>query len=117
MNTVTGLRTIPTFLEFHAATRPGVIAVTSESNAGVVQSLTWSEIQALVNRAGNWILQRGLGKGDAIVLHIPNSLEFYILWLGACGRGGVAVPVDPRSSVPELHYIVDHADARMVITL
>ena len=63
MNTVTGLRTIPTFIDFHAATRPDVRAVTTESNAGVVQSLTWSELQALVNRAGNWLMQRGLRKG------------------------------------------------------
>ena len=117
MNTVTGLRTIPTFLEFHAATRPDVTAVTTESNAGVVQSLTWLELRALVNRAGNWLLQQGLQKGDAIVLHIPNSLEFYILWLAACRTGVVSVPVDPRSSTPELHYIMDHADARMVVTL
>ncbi len=117
MNTVTGLRTIPTFLEFHATTRPDVTAVTSESNAGVVQSLTWSELRALVNRASNWLLQQGLRKDDAFVLHIPNSLEFYILWLAACRTGTVSVPVDPRSSIPELRYIVDHADARLVITL
>ena len=117
MNTVTGLRTIPTFLEFHATSRPGVTAVTAESNAGVVQSLTWSELRSLVNRAGNWLLKQGLRKGDSIVLHIPNSLEFYVLWLAACRTGVVSVPVDPRSSIPELHYIVDHADARMVITL
>lgn len=117
MNTVTGLRTIPTFLEFHAATRPDVTAVTTESNAGVVQSLTWSELDSRVNRAGNWLVQQGLQKGDAIVLHIPNSLEFYLLWLAACRTGIVSVPVDPRSSIPELQYIADHADARMVVTL
>ena len=117
MNTVTGLRTIPTFLDFHAATRPHVVAVTAESNAGVVQSLTWSELRKLVNRASNWILSQGMQKGDAIVLHIPNGLEFYILWLAACRTGAVSVPVDPRSSIPELHYIADHADARMVLTL
>jgi len=117
MNTVTGLRTIPTFLEYHAATRPNIVAVTAESNAGVVQSLTWSELLSLVNRTTNWIEQQGLKKGDSIVLHIPNSLEIYILWLACCRSGTVSVPVDPRSAIPELHYIIDHADARMVITL
>jgi carnitine-CoA ligase len=117
MNTLTGLRTLPTFLEFHAATRPDATAVTTETNAGVVQSLTWSELYSLVNRASNWLSQQGLRKGDAIVLHIPNSLEFYVLWLAASRTGIVSVPVDPRSSTPELHYIVDHADARIVITL
>ncbi len=117
MNTVTGLRTIPTFLEYHARTRPDTIAISAETNAGVVQSLTWAGLRTLVNRASHWIFQQGLKKGDSIVLHIPNSLEFYILWLAACRSGAVSVPVDPRSSIPELHYIIDHADARMVVTL
>jgi crotonobetaine/carnitine-CoA ligase len=117
MNTVTGLRTIPTFLEFHANTRPDVTAVTAESNAGVVQSLTWAELRSLVNRASHWLTQQGLQMGDTAVLHIPNSLEFYIFWLAGCRTGVVSVPVDPRSSVPELHYIVNHAGARLMITL
>ncbi len=117
MNTVTGLRTLPTFLDYYAATHPGIVAVTAESNAGVVQSLTWSELQGMVNRAANWILQQGLKKGDSIVLHIPNSLDFYILWLACCRSGAVSVPVDPRCSIPELHYIIDHSDARLVVTL
>jgi crotonobetaine/carnitine-CoA ligase len=116
MITVTGLRTISTFLEFHAGSRPDVTAVTAESNAGIVQSLTWAELLSLVNRTANWLLSRGLRKGDAIVLHIPNSLDFYLMWLAACRAGVVSVPVDSRSSVPELHYIVEHAEARMVIT-
>ena len=63
------------------------------------------------------MLQQGLKKGDSIVLHIPNSLEFYIFWLAACRSGAVSVPVDPRCSIPELRYIVDHSDARLVVTL
>ena len=117
MSNVTGQRTIPTFLDFHASQSPHVLAVTAENNAGITQSLTWSQLQALARQTGNWMLSQGLHKGDSIVLHIPNSLEFYLLWLGACIAGIVSVPVDPRSTVAELNYIVDHSDARMVVTL
>jgi len=63
------------------------------------------------------MLSQGLRRGDSIVLHIPNSLDFYLLWLGACIAGVVTVPVDPRSTVGELNYIIGHSDARLVATI
>ena len=117
MSNVTGQRTIPTFLDFHASARPNDSAVTAESSAGITQSLTWSQLQVLARQTANWMLSQGLCKGDSIILHIPNSLEFYLLWMGACIAGIVSVPVDPRSTVAELNYIIDHSNARMVITL
>ena len=117
MSNVTGRRTIPTFLEFHASTRPHELAVIAESSAGVTQSLTWSQLHAIGQQTANWMLSQGLCKSDSIVLHIPNSLDFYLLWLGACIAGVVSVPVDPRSTVAELNYIIGHSDARMVITV
>jgi crotonobetaine/carnitine-CoA ligase len=117
MTNFTGRRTIPTFLDFHASARPDVLAVTTESGAGITQSLTWSQLQVLARQTANWMVAHGLRKGDSIVLHIPNSLEFYLLWLGACIAGVVTVPVDPRSTVAELNYIIEHSDARLVVSL
>ena len=117
MNNFTGQRTIPTFLDFHASERPNVPAVVAESGAGITQSLTWSQLQALARQTANWMLSQGLRKGDSIVLHIPNSLDFYLLWLGACVAGAVTVPVDPRSMHSELNYITDHSDARLFVTV
>src|SRR6476620_6835038 len=117
MSNFTGQRTIPTLLDFHASERPDVPAVVAESGAGLTQSLTWSQLQALARQTANWMLSRGLRKGDSIVLHIPNSLDFYLLWLGACLAGAVTVPVDPRSTHSELNYIIDHSDACLVVTV
>ena len=117
MRNLTGQRTIPMFLDFHAATRPGELAVTAENNSGSRQSLTWLQLQALARQTANWLRVQGLRKGDAVVLHIPNSMEFYLLWLGACIAGAVTVPVDPRSTFAELNYIIGHSDARLVVTV
>jgi carnitine-CoA ligase len=117
MSNFTGQRTIPTFLDFHASTRPDVLAVTAESAAGIIRSLTWLQLQTIARQTANWLLSQGLRKGDSIVLHIPNSLDFYLLWLGSCIAGVVTVPVDPRATVAELNYIVGHSDARLVVTL
>jgi crotonobetaine/carnitine-CoA ligase len=115
MNSITGNRIIPTFLEFHASSHPHATAVIAETNAGVRQWLTWSELDALANQAGNWILAQGLCRGGSIVIHLPNSLEFFVLWLAAAKTGTVAVPADPSSTVAELRYIVEHSEARLAV--
>jgi acyl-CoA synthetase (AMP-forming)/AMP-acid ligase II len=117
MRNLTGQRTIPIFLDFHASSRPDELAILAENNAGLVQSLTWSQLHAWAQQTANWLLSQGLHKGDSVVLHLPNSLDFYLLWLGACIAGVVSVPVDPRATVAELNYIIGHSDARLVITL
>lgn len=116
MNSLTGNRTIPTYLEFHATTRPHDTALITETNAGVRQWFTWSELDSFVNRTANWVLAQGISRGDSIVVHVPNSLEFFLLWLAAAKTGAVAVPVDASSTAAELHYIIDHSDARLVVT-
>jgi len=116
MNSLTGNRIIPTYLEFHASSRPNVTALTTETNAGVRQWFTWSELDALVNQTAHWILEQGLGRGDSFAVHVPNSLEFFLLWLAAGKTGAVAVPTDPASTAAELRYIIEHSDARLVVT-
>jgi acyl-CoA synthetase (AMP-forming)/AMP-acid ligase II len=116
MNCITGSRTTSTFLEFHASSKSDETAVITETNAGVRQWFTWAELDELVNKTGNWLLQQGLTHADAIALHLPNSLELFLAWLAAGKTGTVAVPVDPGSTVNELRYIVGHSEARLVIT-
>jgi crotonobetaine/carnitine-CoA ligase len=116
MNSITGSRTTSTFLEFHASSKSDETAVITETNAGVRQWFTWAELDELVNKTGNWLLQQGLTHADAIALHLPNSLELFLAWLAAGKTGTVAVPVDPGSTVNELRYIVAHSEARLVIT-
>jgi crotonobetaine/carnitine-CoA ligase len=117
MNSIVGNRTLSTFLEFHAVTRPHEVAVVAETQAGVRQKLTWSELDSLANQTAHWILEQGFKQGDTVALCLPNCLELYLLWLAAGKTGTVAVPIDPGSTPPELEYIVEHSDARLVMAL
>ncbi len=117
MNSIVGNRTLSTFLEFHATTRPQEVALLTETQAGVRQMLTWSELDALANQAAHWILGQDLKRGESLALCLPNCLELYLLWLAAGKTGTVAVPIDPGSTAAELEYIVGHSDARLVLAL
>ena len=115
VNSIVGRRTIATFLEYHASTRPSATAVITETNAGIRQWLTWSELDSLVNQFGIWIERQGLTKGDSIALVLPNCLEVLLCWLAAGKTATVAVPLDPGSTAAEMQYIVEHSDARLVM--
>src|SRR5262249_43082755 len=55
-------------------------------------------------------------RGGSIVIHLPNSLDLFLLWLAAAKTGTVAVPVDPRSTAAELRYVAEHSEARLAVT-
>jgi len=57
--------------------------------------VTWREFDERVNRAGNALLDRGLRKGDAVALVLPNSLELIELYWAAAKTGIVVVPLSP----------------------
>lgn len=59
---------------------------------------------------------RGIGKGDFLILHSNNSPEFLLTWHACAAIGAVIVTTNPRSSLDELRYFVEHAKPRAVIT-
>ncbi len=59
---------------------------------------------------------RGLGEGDAVLIHLDNCPEMLLAW-HACARiGALAVTTNTRSSPSELAYFAGHCGARAAIT-
>jgi len=57
----------------------------------------------------------GLGKGDRILMYIPNSVQFVIAWLGIQRLGAVAVPITPIYTSYDLKYIANDTGARAIV--
>ena len=70
------------------------------------------ETQALA--AG--LASKGVGAGDAIVIHTDNHPAQLITWFACARLGAVAVTTNTRSTSDELRYFVDHSRARAVVT-
>src|SRR6202521_2205679 len=68
--------------------------------------VSYGELAALANRAGNALRAQGVSRGDRVLLVLPDSAEFMAAFFGAAKIGAVAVPVNPfaRSS-DYIHYI------------
>ena len=111
----TGDRTVPHFLEFHAAERPHEPALLTEFR-GCRQIFSWQELNALADRTAHWILSRGLQPGQTFVIHLSNCLEAVLFWLAAAKSGTVCVPVNPASTPSELAYLFEHSEAAFILT-
>ncbi len=64
--------------------------------------------------ANAWI-EQGLRKGDRIALFMFNSLEMVISYFAIFKMGAVAVPVNNRFKSSELHYVLEHCAATLLV--
>src|SRR6266568_4540066 len=89
------------FLDAPAASHPERPAIVGEP-----REVSYGELAALANRAGNALLSQGVSRGDRVLIVLPDSAEFVAAFFGAAKIGALAVPVNPfaRSS-DYIHYI------------
>lgn len=59
----------------------------------------------------------GVGAGDRVALILPACVEFVVSAFAAAKLGAVIVPLNPRSSLPELHYMLRHSEASCAVTI
>lgn len=59
---------------------------------------------------------RGIRPGDHVMIHVDNSWEGVIAWLGTAWAGAVAVMTNTRSSADEVAYFAGHSRSVAVIT-
>ena len=97
------LQTLPAFLEHVVGIRPTATALLDSRG-----SMSYTDLQQEVWRAANMFASYGIGKGDRVVLLLPNSRESVILWFGLAELGAVQVPVNIRLRGAALtHQLLD----------
>jgi long-chain acyl-CoA synthetase len=77
--------------------------------------LTYREFDAQCNRLAHHLLGRGLQRGDAVACLCANSIDFIIAAYGIAKAGLVWVPMNVLLQRPQLDYILEKVDARLLI--
>ncbi|MBP0630499.1 AMP-binding protein [Cupriavidus sp. AcVe19-1a] len=93
-----------------ARTEPGRLALIYAD-----QRLSYSQLQARVERAAALLVARGVRVGDVVALLMKNSAAFLELSLAISHVGAVLLPVNYRLGKEEVDYIVGHAGVRLLI--
>ena len=77
---------------------------------------TWGQLDRRVTALANALSRRGVGFGDRVMILMLNRPEFIESLLAINALGAIAVPVNFRLTAPEVAYLVDNCQARLVIT-
>ena len=76
---------------------------------GVGRTWTYSEFFAAVRSFAAGLHERGLRRGDRLLIHLENCPEFLISWLGCAWAGVVGVTSNTKLTLDELTYVATHS--------
>ena len=98
------------FLDEPAGRHPERVAI-----AGEPREVTYAELAARSNRAGNALLAQGVTRGDRVLILLPDSPEFIAAFFGAAKIGAIAVPVNPFARAADYHHYIENSAPRAAI--
>ncbi len=102
---------IPDLVATRAAERPDALALTAQS-----QRLTYGELDGVANRLAGHLRSLGVGRDVLVGLCLPRSLDMVVGALAVLKAGGAYVPMDPAYPSERLAFMLDDAQARVLIT-
>ncbi|MFC1524393.1 class I adenylate-forming enzyme family protein [Thermodesulfobacteriota bacterium] len=98
-------------LERKADTIPEHEAVVHES-----KRFSYLEVEQKANKIANWLLEKGIKKGDRIALLLKNSINYITAYYGILKSGTVAVPLNTGLTANEVNQLLDDCQARILLT-
>lgn len=107
---VTPASTLPELVSRRARLTPEAVAVVHEGRA-----YPYREIDEESNRLAHWLIEQGIGTEDRVAVLLDKSPELVITALGVLKAGGVYLPVDPTYPQDRLSFILEDADAKLVL--
>ena len=79
-----------------------------------VETWTYSELHECTNRYANALQELGVRYGDRVGILLFNSLEYWALHLAITKLGAIAVRLNFRLAAPELRYILQDSECKVV---
>jgi long-chain acyl-CoA synthetase len=95
---------------FHAANTPDKPALVQGE-----RRVTWKEANSTMNRLANGLRAAGIEPGDRVAVMLKNSIEWFEVMVGCQRIGASTVSVSYRSTAPELRYLLENSNAKMLI--
>nr|WP_246013743.1 non-ribosomal peptide synthetase [Mycobacterium pseudokansasii] len=102
--------TMPALVAERAASSPDAVAVVHEG-----RQYSYRELNEEANRLAHWLIDRGIGTEDRVAVLLDKSPELVITALGVLKAGAVYLPVDPTYPEDRLSYILEDAEAKLVL--
>jgi acyl-CoA synthetase (AMP-forming)/AMP-acid ligase II len=76
--------------------------------------VTYKQLYDQVQLMASGLSQKGINKGDRVMVCLPNWNEFVSIYFGLASIGAVLVPCNTRYQSEELRYILENSGAKAV---
>ncbi|MEZ5920155.1 MAG: acyl-CoA ligase (AMP-forming), exosortase A system-associated [Parvularculaceae bacterium] len=103
--------TIAQFVEETASRTPDAIALIDGR-----KRITYSTLFDMIRNLASALVEKGLCRHDRVAVILDNSVEAAITILAVTSAGLIAVPVNTKLKLQQLHYIIDHCGAAALVT-
>lgn len=80
------------------------------------EKLTYKELNNRVNKLSNYLLDKGVSKGDIVCTLLPRSIDLIISLLAIMKCGAIYVPISIGFPNSRIKYIIEDSKAKYVIT-
>lgn len=104
--------TIDSVLTRAAASAPGQVAVREWGRRAV----TYAQLEAAVSSFAAWARSQGVAPGQAIAIHLPNSVAYIVAQFGSFRAGAAAAYINFRLAPEEARRQIRLCAARVVVT-
>ncbi len=104
-------RCLHQLFEAQAERRPTAVALTCEQ-----ERLTYAELNARANQLAHHLQSLGVGPETLVALSLDRSLDLVVAILGVLKAGGAYLPLDLAYPPERLRYMLDDAQAKVLIT-
>lgn len=81
---------------------------------GVYQEYTWSDVEILARNMAAQLQRLGIKKGDKVALWSKNCAQWIMADLAIMMAGAVSVPLYPGQSKANVHYVLEHSEAKIL---
>jgi len=99
-------------LEHRVEKAPAKIFLLSEADG---RQFSYADFAAAVNRTASMLLAKGIRKGDAVSLLLPNSVEYIVAYFACWTIGAVAGPVNSLLKAQEIAYVISDSEAKALL--
>jgi len=103
--------TLHGLLSSQVSRTPDAVAVLDESTA-----LTYAELDSRANGLAHELVAQGVGPETLVGVYMDRSVELVVALYGILKAGGAYVPLDPGYPEARLAYMLEDADAPVVLT-
>ncbi len=76
---------------------------------------SYLELMKMAEDFAGALAELGVQKANRVILYIPNSVQWIVVWLGIQRIGAVSVPITPIYTPYDLEYIANNCEAETIV--